>query len=133
MVAVARTLLAVLTMFVVAVRFAVLVAEISAWMPVVLAVMVMFAAVVYPQFGSVDRAAFPPLYASFNGRIGVPVVMFEFLAFLVPLALYASRPAEVPAWAVHGCVALGVAYFAITFGWHLPAHRALAVTTQPQR
>jgi len=27
---------------------------------------------------------------------------------------------------VHALVALGVAYFAITFAWHLPSHRALA-------
>lgn len=91
-----------------------------------LAVMVVFAAVVYPQFGAVERGAFPPLYAAFNARIGVPVVAFEFLAFLIPLVLYAARPAVVPLWAVHVSAALGVAYFAITFGWHLPAHRALA-------
>ncbi len=54
------------------------------------------------------------------------MVAFEFLAFLIPLVLYAARPAEVPAWAVHACAALGVVYFAITFGWHLLAHRALA-------
>src|SRR3954470_9123590 len=81
-----------------------------------LGVMVLFAAVVYPQFGAVERGAFPPLYASFNGRIGLPVVAFEFLAVLLTLVLYALRPAEVPLWAVHVSVALGLAYFAITFG-----------------
>lgn len=91
-----------------------------------LGVMVLFAAVVYPQFGSVERGAFPPLYASFNGRIGVPVVAFEFLALILTLALYALRPAQVPLWAVHTAVALGVGYFAITFGLHLPSHRVLA-------
>ena len=91
-----------------------------------LGVMMLFAAVVYPQFGSVERGAFPPLYASFNGRIGVPVVAFEFLSLLLTLALYALRPPEVPLWAVHAAVGLGVAYFAITFGFHLPSHRALA-------
>lgn len=91
-----------------------------------LGVMVLFAAVLYPQFGAVDRGAFPPLYASFNGRIGVPVVAFEFLALLLTLVLYGLRPAETPLWAVHAAVGLGVAYFVITFGLHLPAHRALA-------
>jgi hypothetical protein len=91
-----------------------------------LGVMMLFAAVVYPQFGSVERGAFPPLYAAFNGRIGVPVVAFEFLSLLLTVALYALRPAEVPLWAVHAAVGLGVAYFVITFGFHLPSHRALA-------
>ncbi len=91
-----------------------------------LGVMVLFAAVVYPQFGSVDRTAFPFLYASFNGRIGLPVVVFEFAALVLTLALYAFRPAELPLWSVHAAVAFGVAYFAITFGLHLPSHRALA-------
>lgn len=91
-----------------------------------LAVMVLFAAVIYPQLGAVDRAAFPPLYAAFTGRIGAPVVLFEFAAFLLTVPLYFSRPEAVPVAAVHVLVALGVAYFVITFGWHLPAHRALA-------
>jgi hypothetical protein len=91
-----------------------------------LGVMVLFGALVYPQFALVERGAFPPLYAAFNARIGVAVVPFEFLALILTLALYALRPAETPLWAVHAAVALGVAYFAITFGLHLPAHRALA-------
>ena len=91
-----------------------------------LGVMVLFATVVYPEFGAVDRKTFPSLYAAFTGRIGLPVVAFEFLALLTTLVLYASRPPLVPLWAVHALVALGVGYFAITFGWHLPSHRALA-------
>jgi hypothetical protein len=91
-----------------------------------LGVMVLFASVVYPQFAAVERGPFTSLYTSFNGRIGLPVVAFEFLSLLLTLGLYALRPAEVPLWAVHAAVALGVAYFAITFGLHLPAHRALA-------
>ena len=91
-----------------------------------LGVMVLFAAVVYPQFGAVERGPFPALYAAFNGRIGVPVVAFEFLSLGLTLALYALRPPQVPLWSVHVVVALGVVYFAITFGLHLPAHRALA-------
>lgn len=90
-----------------------------------LGAMVLFAAVTYPQFGAVDRAAFPPLYQSFNARIGVAVVPWEFVAFLVTLALYLFRD-ELPLGPVHAVAALGVAYFAITFAWHLPAHRPLA-------
>jgi hypothetical protein len=91
-----------------------------------LGVMVVFGAIVYPQFGAVERSGFPPLYQAFNARIGAPVVLWEFAALLLTFPLYAWRPASTPLWAVHGLVGLGVAYFAITFGWHLPAHRALA-------
>jgi len=91
-----------------------------------LGVMVVFAAVLYPQLGAVDRAAFPPLYTAFTGRIGAPVVLFELAALLTTLPLYAWRPEATPLGAVHALVALGILYFVITFGWHLPAHRALA-------
>ena len=91
-----------------------------------LGVMVLFAAVAYPQFSAVDRASFPPLYQAFTGRIGVPVVVWEFLALFTTVPLYFARPSAVPAWSVHVLIVLGLAYFAITFGWHLPSHRALA-------
>ena len=91
-----------------------------------LGVMVLFAAVLYPQLGAEEQGAFPPLYAAFTARIGVPVVLVEFAALLLTLPLYLARPAAVPIAAVHALVALGMAYFVITFGWHLPAHRALA-------
>ena len=91
-----------------------------------LGVMVFFAAVSYPQLGTVDRAAFPSLYQALTSRIGLPVVVWEFAALLATVPLYFARPASTPLWAVHGLIALGVAYFAITFGWHLPSHKALA-------
>ena len=91
-----------------------------------LGAMVLFAAIVYPGFAAVDRAAFPPLYQAFTSRIPVSVVAWEFAALLVTVPLYFARPSGVPAWAVHALMVLGAAYFAITFGWHLPAHRALA-------
>jgi hypothetical protein len=91
-----------------------------------LGVMVLFAAVVYPGFGAVDRAAFPAAYQVFTSRIPLSVVLWEFIAGLSVLLLYAWRPDGVPLWAVHALVLLTVGYFAITFGWHLPAHRALA-------
>ncbi|MFT3709376.1 MAG: hypothetical protein QM817_17190 [Archangium sp.] len=90
-----------------------------------LGAMVMFGAVTYPQFGAVDRSAFGPLYQSFNSRIGLAVVPWEFVAFLATLALYVFRD-ELQLGVLHAVVALGVAYFAITFAWHLPAHRSLA-------
>ncbi len=89
-------------------------------------VMVLFATVVYPGFGAVDRAAFAAPYAAFNERIGAPVVAFEVAAFVLSFVLYALRPASTPTWLVHAVVVLGVAYFVVTFAWHLPAHRALA-------
>lgn len=85
----------------------------------VLGAMFVFALVSYPAF---ERSLSG--YASFNRTIGFAVVPFEFLAFLVPLLLYATRPQ--PLAAVHALTALGVVYFAITFVWHLPAHRPLA-------
>lgn len=91
-----------------------------------LGVMVLFGAVLYPQFPDLDRTAFPAFYAAFNSRIGAPVVLFEFLALITTLLLYAARPDDVPAVAVHVLVTLGVVYFGITFGWHLPSHRVLA-------
>lgn len=91
-----------------------------------LGVMVFFAAIAYPQLGAVDRAAFPPLYSALTSRLGLPVVVWEFAALLLTVPLYFARPDGVPAWTVHVLIALGVAYFAITFAWHLPAHRPLA-------
>ena len=91
-----------------------------------LAVMVLFATVVYPGFAVVDKGAFPAHYTAFNGHIGIPVVLPEFLALLGTLLPYAWRPAAVSVGWVHALVVLGMAYFVITFGWHLPAHRTLA-------
>ena len=82
--------------------------------------------VAYPQLGALDRSGFPVGYSAFTSRIGVPVVSMELLAFLSTFLLYAWRPQAVSTLAVHLLVGLGVAYFAITFGWHLPSHRALA-------
>lgn len=91
-----------------------------------LGAMVFFAAVAYPQLGAVDRAAFPALYDALTSRIGGAVVVWEFVALLATFPLYAARPVGVPRWCVHALVGLGLAYFAITFAWHLPAHRPLA-------
>lgn len=92
----------------------------------VLGVMVMFATVVYPLFSTVRPEAFGALYQRFNSSIGVPVVAWEFAALLVTVLLYAARPISMPSSVVHVLVGLTVVYFVITFGWHLPAHRALA-------
>ena len=60
-----------------------------------LGVMVVFAAVLYPQLGAVERGAFPALDQAFNSRIGAPVA-FEFAALLTTSPLYAWRPEAVP-------------------------------------
>lgn len=91
-----------------------------------LGAMALFAFVVYPNLGAAERSAFPAAYQAFNASIGLPVVTFEFLALLFTLALYAARPDAMPSWAVHVLTVLGAGYFAITFGWHLPSHLALA-------
>lgn len=91
-----------------------------------LGVMVMFASVVYPLFATVRPEAFGALYQRFTSSIGVPVVAWEFVALLVTVLLYLARPESMPSSVVHVLVGLTVVYFAITFGWHLPAHRALA-------
>lgn len=87
----------------------------------VLGAMLVFALVSYPSFTGEGLAAYP----AFNKTIGVAVVPFELLAFLVPLGLYAFDRSP----RVHVVTALGVAYFVITFAWHLPAHRPLAAGT----
>ena len=97
-----------------------------------LGVTILLGAVIYPQFGVVERAAFPGLYEAFNSRIGAPVVAFEFLALASTLALYAWRPATAPIAAVHALTILGITYFAITFAWHLPSHRPIAAGDNAQ-
>lgn len=83
-------------------------------------------AVAYPMLGEVGSAALPALHASLSRRLGLAFILPELLAFLAVLPLLRFRPPRAPAWAVWVCVALGAAYFAVTFGWHLPAHKLLA-------
>lgn len=83
-------------------------------------------AVQYPLLGEVGTAALPAFHASLSQRLGVAFILPEFLAFLSVLPLLRFRPEGVSVAAVWVCVALGVVYFAITFGWHLPAHTRLA-------
>ena len=91
-----------------------------------LGAMVVFAAVLYPMLGAVDHGGLPALYSAFTARLGAAVVVWEFAALLASASLYWARPASVPSWSVHVAVGLGIAYFVITFLFHLPAHRALA-------
>jgi hypothetical protein len=90
-----------------------------------LGVMCVLQLVVYPAFGNVSRGEFPAYYSAFTSRIPAPVVIPEFLALLsiVPL-LFVDAP--VPKWSVWATLAAGIVYMAITFGLHLPVHRALA-------
>jgi hypothetical protein len=80
----------------------------------------------YPQLAEVARSELPAFHAALTRRLGVAFILPEFLSFLSLLPLLWRRLEGVPGWAAWTCVALGVAYFAITFGWHLPAHRLLA-------
>lgn len=84
-------------------------------------------AVSYPMLGAAGSAALPALYAALNARLGLSFVLPEFLAFLAVLPLLALRPPRIPARAVWVCIALGVVWFVVTFGWHLPAHKVIAM------
>ena len=80
----------------------------------------------YPLLGDVGGSALPSVHAALTRRLGVVFILPEFLAFLSVLPLFWLRPPELPAVAVWACLALGIAYFVITFGWHLPAHKLLS-------
>jgi hypothetical protein len=91
-----------------------------------LAVMLMFQRVVYPAFRLVSHAGFPAYYAAFTSRIALVVVVPEFLAFLSAVPLLFWRDASLGAWVAWAALGAGALYMAITFGLHLPVHRALA-------
>src|SRR5207248_7800675 len=74
----------------------------------------------------VARSELPAFHAALTRRLAVAFILPELLSFVSLLPLLWRRLEGVPGWAAWTCVGLGVAYFAITFGWHLPAHRLLA-------
>lgn len=80
----------------------------------------------YPLLAEVAPESLPDFHASLSRRLGVAFILPELLSFFWLLPLLRWRPEGVSAASAWACVALGVAYFAITFGWHLPAHRLLA-------
>lgn len=86
----------------------------------------------YPLMAEAGRAALPVLHTALNRRLGLVFIAPEFLAFLAVLPLFWLRPARVAIGSVWLCVALGVAYFVVTFGWHLPAHKLLDGDTSDQ-
>lgn len=92
----------------------------------VLGAMLLMHRAVYAPFAALSREAFAQLYAGFGARIGPVFVVPELVAFVLPLALFARAPTGLPKWVAWAALALGVAYFAITFAWHLPVHRSLA-------
>ncbi|MFO0557567.1 MAG: hypothetical protein U0269_06075 [Polyangiales bacterium] len=81
---------------------------------------------VYAPFAALSREAFAQAYSGFGARIGAVYVAPEFIAFGLPLALFVWAPPALPRWVAWAAALLGAAYFAITFAWHLPVHRALA-------
>ena len=91
-----------------------------------LAVMLMFQRVVYPAFALVSHDGFPAYYASFTSRIALVVVAPEFLALLSAVPLFFWRSDSLGAWVPWVALGAGVLYMVITFGFHLPVHRALA-------
>ena len=91
-----------------------------------LGVMVMFQRVVYPAFRLVPHAEFPAYYSAFTSRIALVVVLPEFLALLSAVPLFFWRDASLGAWVAWVALGAGAVYMAITFGLHLPVHRALA-------
>ena len=82
--------------------------------------------VTYPALADVPSTLLPAFHASLSRRLAIVFILPEFLAFLSVLPLFWVRSLRISAWTVWTCVALGVAYFAVTFGWHLPMHKLLA-------
>lgn len=80
----------------------------------------------YPQLSEVAKSELPAFHAALTRRLPVAFILPEFLSFFSLLPLLWRRPEGTPGWAAWACVALGVMYFAVTFGWHLPAHQFLA-------
>jgi hypothetical protein len=91
-----------------------------------LAVMLMFQRVVYPAFRLVPHEGFPAYYTSFTSNIALVVVVPEFLALLSAMPLFFWRDESLGAWIAWVALGAGILYMAITFGLHLPVHRALA-------
>jgi hypothetical protein len=83
-------------------------------------------AVAYPQLAEVARSELPAFHAALSRRLATAFILPEFLSFFSLLPLLWRRPEAVPAWPVWAAVGLGLVYFALTFGWHLPQHRLLA-------
>lgn len=78
--------------------------------------------VAYPMMDALGASSLVALHDALQKRLGLPFVAAELFSFLSALALLAKRPRAVPAWAAWACVGLGLLYFSITFGVHLPAH-----------
>lgn len=81
----------------------------------------------YPLLLEAGNSALPTLHAALTRRLGVVFIMPEFLALFFLLPLFRWRPANVRPFRLEACLALGFAYFVVTFGWHLPAHKRLAL------
>ena len=56
----------------------------------------------------------------------VRYLLWDFGDTLVDQRWMWPNPEGVPGWPAWAAVGLGLVYFAITFGWHLPAHGHLA-------
>ncbi len=80
----------------------------------------------YPLLLESGPGALPVLHAALTRRLGVVFILPEFLALLTLLPLLYWRPVRNEVWRLWVCLGLSIAYFVVTFGWHLPAHKLLA-------
>jgi len=83
--------------------------------------------VAYPLLGAAGNDALPALHAALTHRLGVVFILPEFLAFGLVLPLFYWRPPTIRISILWACLALGIVYFGVTFAWHLPAHKLLAL------
>lgn len=83
--------------------------------------------VAYPLLGVVANDALSTVHGALTRRLGIVFILPEFLAFVLVLPLFYWRPAFTRASSLWACVGLGIVYFVVTFGGHLPAHELLAL------
>ncbi len=81
----------------------------------------------YPLLLESGPGALPVLHAALTRRLGVVFILPEFLALLTLLPLLYWRPVRNQVGRLWVCLGLSIAYFVVTFGWHLPAHKLLAL------
>ncbi len=80
----------------------------------------------YPLLLEAGDGALSVLHTALTRRLGVVFILPEFLALLTLLPLLYWRPVHRGVWRLWVCLGLGIGYFIVTFGWHLPAHKLLA-------
>lgn len=82
--------------------------------------------VAYPLLGTNGNAGLAGLHTALTSRLGGAFILPEFVAFGLVLPLFYWRPQQTRPSTLWICLALGILYFVVTFGWHLLAHKLLA-------